>query len=228
MTLPDNKADQAATNTAAITPATALGVRLRGLRAERGWTLEQLSRTSGLARSTLSKIENGLLSPTYDALLKLAAGLALDIAELFATPSAHMGNGRRSISRSGSGRSHPTPWYAHELLCGELSHKQMMPFVTTVHARADNAGSDWSRHAGEEFVYVLDGEIELHTEFYQPERLATGDSFYLDSRMGHRVISVGADDARVLWVSTRLHSIPHEYGLADSPRANMGEAGEIT
>lgn len=206
----------------------ALGVRLRGLRGERGWTLEQLSRTSGLARSTLSKIENGLLSPTYDALLKLAEGFELDVAELFVAPSAHMGSGRRSINRAGEGRTHLTPWYAHELLCSELAHKQMMPFVSTVHARADTAGSDWSRHPGEEFVYVLSGEIELHTEFYHPERLATGDSFYLDSRMGHRVISVSLDDARVLWVSTQPHSIPHDHGHPTSLTNGITETGEIT
>lgn len=220
-----NSSDDKTDRSAAVN---ALGVRLRGLRGERGWTLEQLARASGLARSTLSKIENGLLSPTYDALLKLAEGFELDIAELFVAPSAHMGSGRRSISRSGEGRTHLTPWYTHELLCSELAHKQMMPFVSTVHARADTAGGDWSRHPGEEFVYVLSGEIELHTEFYRPERLATGDSFYLDSRMGHRVISVGHDDARVLWVSTQPHSIPREHQHAHPPTSGMAETGEIT
>jgi mannose-6-phosphate isomerase-like protein (cupin superfamily) len=139
-----------------------------------------------------------------------------------------MGSGRRSISRAGEGRTHLTPWYAHELLCSELAHKQMMPFVSTVRARADNAGSDWSRHPGEEFVYVLSGEIELHTEFYRPERLTAGDSFYLDSRMGHRVISVGADEARVLWVSTQPHSIPQDHDRLSSPSHGITETGEIT
>ncbi|MFN3985645.1 MAG: helix-turn-helix domain-containing protein [Rhodocyclaceae bacterium] len=187
-----------------------LGARLRALRSEREWTLERLSKASGLARSTLSKIENGLLSPTYDALLKLAEGLSVDIAELFVAPAAQMGSGRRSITRRGEGAPHATPWYAHEVLCTDLAHKQMMPFVSTVRARADTAGGDWSRHQGEEFVYVLEGEVELHTEFYQPVRLCAGDSFYLDSRMGHRVISTGAGDARVLWVSTRPASVPRD------------------
>lgn len=200
-------------------PSSALGARLRALRTERCWTLEQLSQSSGLARSTLSKIENGLLSPTYDALLKLADGLALDLAELFASPVAHMGSGRRSICRRGEGQAHPTPWCVHELLCGELAHKQMMPFVTTVHARPEDPPEEWSRHPGEEFVHVLSGEIELHTEYYRPERLAEGDSFYLDSRMGHRVVSVGPQDARLLWVSTQPEPLPEPTG-ADAPEAS--------
>ena len=49
--------------------------RVRSLRKSRGWTLEQAAKQAGLARSTLSKIENGQMSPTYDALKKLAVGL---------------------------------------------------------------------------------------------------------------------------------------------------------
>ena len=52
-----------------------LGARVRTLRKERNWTLEQAANKAGLARSTLSKIENGQMSPTYDALKKLATGL---------------------------------------------------------------------------------------------------------------------------------------------------------
>ena len=49
-------------------PPVDLGVRVRELRKARGWTLEQAASQAGLARSTLSKIENAQMSPTYDAL----------------------------------------------------------------------------------------------------------------------------------------------------------------
>lgn len=181
----------------------ALGMRLRALRNARGWTLDQASQASGLARSTLSKIENGLMSPTYDALLKLAAGFALDVAELFREPEVQMGSGRRSISRRGQGPLHETPYYQHQLLCTELAHKRMMPFVTRIRVHALEQFDEWSRHAGEEFLYVLSGEIEVHSECYQPVRLGVGDSIYFDSRMGHRVRSLSEQDAEVLWVSTQ-------------------------
>lgn len=57
-----------------------LALRVRGLRRQRGWTLERAAQATGLARSTLSKIENGQMSPTYDALTKLATGFAVDIS----------------------------------------------------------------------------------------------------------------------------------------------------
>ncbi|MDP3654792.1 MAG: XRE family transcriptional regulator [Rhodoferax sp.] len=179
-----------------------LGQRIRALRVGKGWTLEQTGQASGLARSTLSKIENGQMSPTYDALIKLAGGLQIDLSELFATAPKPMGAGRRSICRNNAGLRHDTPYYKHMLLCNDLSNKDMVPFKTTISARAFGDFEDWSRHAGEEFVYVLSGKVKLFTEYYEPEELAPGDSFYIDSRMGHRVISVSAQDAEVLWVST--------------------------
>ncbi len=63
-----------------------LGARVRDLRKARGWTLEQAARQAGLARSTLSKIENGQMSPTYEALRKLAEGLAISVPQLFTPP----------------------------------------------------------------------------------------------------------------------------------------------
>ena len=180
----------------------ALAQRLRALRQARDWTLKQAALATGVSASTLSKIENSLLSPTYDNLIKIAAGLELDVAELFTASDAHMGTGRRSLSRQGEGRQYETPYYDHRLLCTALSHKRMMPFHTRVKARSFDEFQDWSRHGGEEFVYVLEGEVELYTEFYEPARLKAGESFYIDSRMGHRVISLSKQDALVLWVST--------------------------
>lgn len=180
----------------------ALAERLKYLRLQRSWTQGQVSKASGVAVSTLSKIENGLMSPTYDVLLRLAHGLDVDVAELFAPAQAHMGAGRRSIERAGQGEIHKTPMYHHELLCTQLSHKSMMPFRTRILARQIAPDEGWSQHEGEEFVYVLNGEVELHTEFYQPEVLKAGDCFYIDSRMRHRVVNSSDQDAEVLWVST--------------------------
>lgn len=188
---------------ATLASESALAERLRTLRARRGWTLGQTSKASGVAASTLSKIENGLMSPTYDVLLKLAGGLNMDLAELFAPAQDHMGAGRRSIERKGNGKPHDTPLYEHMLLCSQLSHKRMMPFLTRIKAYSVEEDEGWSRHDGEEFVYILSGSIQLHTEYYEPEVLSAGDCFYIDSRMRHRVINEGDEEAEVLWISTR-------------------------
>lgn len=58
------------------------------------------------------------------------------------------------------------------------------------------------KHRGEEFFMVLRGEVEFHSEFYNPARLRPGDSVYLDSQMGHALISVGKEPAEVIWISS--------------------------
>ena len=78
-------------------PPVDLGARVRELRKARNWTLEQAANQAGLARSTLSKIENGQMSPTYDALKKLAVGLEISVPQLF-TPPSDINNNYNQIS----------------------------------------------------------------------------------------------------------------------------------
>jgi len=63
-----------------------LGARVRELRKARNWTLEQAAQQAGLARSTLSKIENSQMSPTYEEFRKLAVGLEISVPQLFTPP----------------------------------------------------------------------------------------------------------------------------------------------
>ncbi len=179
-----------------------LARRVRALRKDRGWTLEQAAQAAGLARSTLSKIENGQMSPTYDALKKLAQGLDISVPQLFTPPGAPQANGRMAVTRTGEGQAHPTATYEHELLAGALSRKSMLPYRTRIRARAFEEFDGWVRHDGEEFLYVLTGRVRLFTEFYAPVDLARGDSAYYDATMGHNVISVSEDDATILWVTS--------------------------
>lgn len=181
---------------------THLGERLRAARRERGWTLEDASQRTGVARSTLSKIENGMMSPTFDILQKIVIGLSLDLAELFDSRPHSAPPGRRSITRSGEGSQHPTKTYSLELLATDLIQKQLLPFKARIVARRLEDFDVWGRHEGEEFLLILAGEVTVYTEFYAPARLGPGDSAYFDSRMGHAVISVSKDDAEVLWVSS--------------------------
>jgi len=201
----------------------ALAERLKSLRLGRGWTQGQAGDASGVSVSTWSKIENGLMSPTYDVLLRLAHGLGVDVAELFVPAREHMGAGRRSVERAGEGEIHETPMYRHRLLCSQLSHKRMMPFHSTIKARDLAADEGWSRHEGEEFVYVLEGAVELHTEYYRSVVLKAGDCFYIDSRMRHRLVNAGPRDAEVLWLSMAPSGAPAQA----APGPWTGSAGQV-
>ena len=179
-----------------------LGQRVRDLRKSHGWTLEQAATQAGLARSTLSKIENGQMSPTYEALKKLAEGLKISVPQLFTAPSKAQANGRMAVTISGQGASHATTTYEHELLAASLSKKHMLPYRATIRARDFEEFEGWVRHDGEEFLYVLTGTVRLFTEFYEPVDLARGDSAYYDASMGHNVVSTSAEDASILWVTS--------------------------
>jgi transcriptional regulator with XRE-family HTH domain len=179
-----------------------LAERVRELRKARGWTLEQAAAQVGLARSTLSKIENGQMSPTYEALKKLAEGLAISVPQLFTPPSRGQVTGRMSVTKQGEGTAHVTTTYEHELLAGGLSRKQMLPYRARIRARKIEEFNGWVRHDGEEFLYVLTGTTRLFTEFYEPVDLRRGDSAYYDATMGHNLISTSAEDATVLWVTS--------------------------
>ncbi|KMK67149.1 helix-turn-helix domain-containing protein [Puniceibacterium sp. IMCC21224] len=179
-----------------------LGTRVRELRKARDWTLEQAAKRAGLARSTLSKIENGQMSPTYDALKKLATGLQISVPQLFTPPQREQVNGRLAVTKAGAGAQHATTTYEHELLAETLTKKQMLPYRARVRARSVDEFDGWVRHDGEEFLFVLTGVIRLYTEFYEPIEMRRGDSAYYDATMGHNVVSVSDDDANILWVTS--------------------------
>lgn len=182
----------------------AFGLRVRRLRQELTLTLQQLGERSGLATSTLSKIENGQISPTYENLLRLADGLNVDVAELFNRQSHAMTSGRRSVTRRGEGAKHSSPQYDYEMLCADISKKHFIPLVTVIKARISDGIPNLLQHAGEEFVYVLSGSIDVYTNQYKPLSLGVGDSCYFDSNMGHALVSTSPEDAQVIWVCSRV------------------------
>ena len=191
-----------AEGTEVVTEPLDLGARVRDLRQARGWTLEQAANQAGLARSTLSKIENGQMSPTYDALKKLATGLEISVPQLFTPPQNEQVNGRMTVTKMGAGAQQATATYEHELLANGLTKKKMLPYRARIRARSMEEFDGWVRHDGEEFLLVLTGTIQLFTEFYEPVEMRRGDTAYYDATMGHNVVSVSEDDATILWVTS--------------------------
>lgn len=186
------------------TTTSVLASKLRVLRRAADLTLQQLGQRSGIAASTLSKIENGQLSPTYEKIAALAKGLDVDVGELFSPSEQPTLRARRSTTRAGQGVVHSTPQYVYELLHADLAHKRFVPLVTTIQAHETAQFPELLRHDGEEMVYVLRGSVTVHTDCYAPLALHVGDSCYFDSTMGHACVSSGAEDAQVLWVCSHL------------------------
>src|ERR1044072_4704226 len=145
-----------------------------------------MSELSGIPVSTLSKVENDRLTLTYDKLLQLSERLHVPIGELFAEaePPEEGGTARRSIGRLEDSIRVTTPNYDYYYLCTELRRKRMVPILTRIRAKSLSEFGDLVSHSGEEYIHVLEGTIIVHTEFYDPVTLDSGEGIYIDSKMG--------------------------------------------
>jgi transcriptional regulator with XRE-family HTH domain len=198
-----------------------LGKRVKAARLQHDYTLEIASRVCGVSRSTLSKVENGVMSPTFDVLQKIVHGLKIDLGELFGSaPKPNVG-GRRAVTRKGAGQLHAAGGYQMELLATELAHKAMHPFRIRITAHSLDDFAEWGRHEGEEFLYVLSGTVCLYSELYAPTHLEAGDSIYFDSRTGHAAVSTSDEDAEVLWLINE-NSVT-SFDADGSPQAKPGK-----
>ena len=81
----------------------------------------------------------------------------------------------------------------------ELRKKRMIPILTKIRAKTVEEFGSLIYHSGEEYTYVLEGRVEVHTEFYEPVTLEVGQSIYLDSKMGHAYLAgEGCEEATVI------------------------------
>ena len=137
-----------------------------------------MSERSGIPVSTLSKVENDRLTLTYDKILQLSENLEIRISELFAEaePAEENVTARRSIGRLDDAIRVTTPNYDYYYLCTELRRKRMVPVLTRIRAKSLSEFGDLVSHAGEEYIHVLEGTIVVHTEFYDPVTLKTGEA----------------------------------------------------
>jgi transcriptional regulator with XRE-family HTH domain len=198
-----------------------IGQQIRRRRRARRMNLQEMSDATGLSISTLSKIENDLSELSYTRMIAISEALGINLTELVS--GAEVGNtppvvtARRSITRVHEGSITDDLNYTSRYLNTDISKKQMIPAIVTVKHRSLEEFGPMSEHTGEEFILVLSGEIELHTEHYNPVKLSEGETVYIDSTMPHAMISVGEGLSQVLSICT--HEI---QTTAEEARAEAG------
>jgi transcriptional regulator with XRE-family HTH domain len=183
-----------------------LGGLIRVLRQQKGWTLRQLSEKVGIPLSTLGKVEADKGSLSYDKLQQFTSRLGLTMAEflahaeLRASGSPPIFTARRSLTGTDNSIQISTPNYDYEYLCADLREKRMVPIITRIRAHNIAEFGEPVRHQGEEFIFVLEGSIEVHLQFYTSVTLSAGQGVYLDSTMGHAYVAKDCESALVLAV----------------------------
>ena len=203
----DRSGRRAAEQTASDGHST-LGKLVGLVRKRHGWTLREMSEKVGIPLSTLAKVESDKLSLTYDKLQQFTSRLGLTMTEFLSVADTPRPSGappqvltaRRSLTASGNSIQVSTPNYDYEYLCADLREKRMVPILTRIRAHDIGEFGELVRHKGEEFVYVLEGKIEVHSQFYTSVTLTAGQGVYLDSAMGHAYTAKDCDSALVIAV----------------------------
>ena len=176
----------------AAEPHQELAQRIKRWREARGWNQQALADRAGFARSTLSKIENGLLSPTFEILLKLAQGFGCTLSDLVrAEPVALVGRLVVERGTPGVGIDNPNTrlWPLGADLRGRPFQSMLVEFT-----QGDVAGfGDWNRHETDDMLHVLSGVLVLHTEGYAPVTLHPGDTVHFDGTMPHACLRGGTE-----------------------------------
>jgi transcriptional regulator with XRE-family HTH domain len=113
----------------------AVGPKLRGLRKQRSLTLAELSRTTGISESTLSRLESGSRRPNLELLLPLAHAYGVPLDELVGAP------------HTGDPRVHLRP-----------VHHRGMTYIPPPRGEVE---PDLKTHEGYEWLYVLEGRLRL-------------------------------------------------------------------
>jgi transcriptional regulator with XRE-family HTH domain len=181
-------------------PHRELAERIRRWREERGWNQQALADRAGFARSTLSKIENGQLSPTFEILLKVAQGFDCALSDLVRNEGGRL-SGRMVVERGATGAPIESPgarlWSLGSELRGRPFQTMLVEFTSTELPPV----STWNRHETDDMLHVLSGQLLLHTEGYSPVTLGPGDTVHFDGTMPHACLNGRADEVcRCLYV----------------------------
>ena len=174
---------------------TKLGIRLRRLRHQRNWTLEALAKQTGISEAYLSRLEGGERQPSLSILFTLAGAYNVAISSLFepeqTAESCVIVRAANAVIQEGQGLLY-TP------LSSGNRFTSLHPMRVTV--TANRQGDHLYQHEGEEWLYVLTGQLQLTIEdeeyFLQP-----GDAAHFDGRTPHRLSSVGGSDVEIILVA---------------------------
>jgi len=166
-----------------------VGEKVKALREKKGLSLKELADLTGFSTALLSQMENHLVSPSLGTMIKLAKALGIQVGDFLGETEGEpfaivRKDERKTVSRFAS-KEGVKYGYSYESLGFEKKNRHMEPFIVTLEP-ATIKTSKTSVHDGEEFIFVLEGQMEVilgnHTDVLYP-----GDSIYYDSNIPHRV-----------------------------------------
>lgn len=159
-----------------------LGLRIQKMRLRQHRTLEAVAGECGFTKSLLSKIERGKTTPPVATLMKIASTLGVTVTDLLSANHAASTDFTAAATLADSKLTRTEKGYLFHLFAGSRSEKLMQPFLFV--ARKGEIRPGPLSHRGEEFIYVLSGEMTFRVG-QMDYRLRAGDSLYFDSEQMH-------------------------------------------
>ena len=173
-----------------------LGRRLRELRKERGWRLEDLAERTNLSRPYLSRLEGGERQPSLGALFSVAQAYGVTLSSLFEPePEAKHGvivRATESPMQRGNGL-----FYANLSKGSWTFNLQPLRIVVP----AEREGRELYQHEGEQWLYVLSGRLGLKIGEEEEFVLEPGDAAHFDADNPHQLTALDGRDAEVILVA---------------------------
>lgn len=178
----------------------AVGQAIRAMRQQRAMTLDELSERAGLSPSFMSLVERGRSSLALTSLFAVARALSIDVAQLLPA-SEELPHGHEGCQVALGYAHEITPVHVgdreYRFLSAQIKDRVLEPLLVTV--KPTIADFDSYTHPGEEFAWVVSGEIVYVVEG-QDFRLGVGDCIHVDSTRSHGLRNETDQDASVLWV----------------------------
>jgi transcriptional regulator with XRE-family HTH domain len=169
-----------------------LGKRLMKLRKEKRLALKNLANETGLTGQYISQIEKGEVIPSVSVILQLSRALEIDSSILLREEE------KRAGKRSDQDYQKRTDAYTYETLTPEARHKHLKAFKVFIDPKSEHRGVSY-QHLGEEFIYVLQGKIEVIVG-ENKNILGHHQCLHFNSSIIHKLRNIGAEKAELIVV----------------------------
>ena len=171
-----------------------IGKKLKDLRIQNGLTLGDLASRSELTKGFLSQVERNLTTPSIATLEDILEALGTNLSEFF-----HEEQETQMVFSTQDFFVDEQEEYKIEWVIPNAQKNQMEPILLTL--KPHGMSHILSAHPGEEFGYVLKGNVTLVRENKKYKLKAT-DTFYLDGKKSHYLYNHTNSEAKVLWITT--------------------------
>ena len=172
-----------------------VGGRVREIRKAKKITLVELSKQTGIAQATLSRIETGTMIGTVESHRKIAEALGLGLAELYAPLDRRYQEIVHAKKETPRKVMHQGRGLQVELLSQEVTKKKITPLFVTLSGNSKTSQEQNDRGV-EKFIWVLDGEVEVTLE-KETYLLKEGETLYFDASLPHRLVNPKAKTAKL-------------------------------